>query len=119
MNPQPLSITQPIILRLDFSKHHRPRLIIPKEQIRDASAALLILLCHDLADGSKSFAAETLHDLNQVLQIKGPVKTNSAGLRFAFPRMYLTDNTLCVTIRNLNQSMIDFRCTRRIENIRV
>lgn len=64
MYPQPLSIAQPIILRLHLSKHNLPLVRVPQEQIWDASTALLILLRHDLADGRKCFATKTLNNLN-------------------------------------------------------
>jgi hypothetical protein len=67
MDPKTLGITQSIILRLNLGEHHCPLLMIPQEQVRDSATALLILLRHDFADGSKCFSPETLHNLNQVI----------------------------------------------------
>ena len=33
--------------------------------------------------------------------------------------MDLTDNPLCIPVRDLNQPVIDLRCTRRVEDISV
>lgn len=67
MNPQPLRITQPIILRLDLRKQNRPRLRIPQKQIRNPATTLLILLRQNLADSRERLAPETLHDLHQIV----------------------------------------------------
>ena len=67
MYPQSLSITQPIILRLNLSKHNLLLLKIPQEEIGDSPATLLILLRHDLANRRECLAAETQRDLNQIV----------------------------------------------------
>jgi hypothetical protein len=80
MNPQPLGITQAIIFRLDLHKHDFLLLHTPQKEIRYPPTALLILLSHDFANSGESFASKTLHDLNQVVQLKGPVDADGAGL---------------------------------------
>jgi hypothetical protein len=80
MNPQALGIAQPIILRLDLHKHDFLLLHTPQKEIRYAPTALLILLGHDLANSGEGFAPKTLRDLDQVVQLKGPVDADGAGL---------------------------------------
>jgi len=80
MNPQPLGIAQPIIFRLDLNKHDFLLLQTPQKEIRYSATALLILLGHDLANSGEGFASKTLHDLHQVVQLKGPVDADGAGL---------------------------------------
>lgn len=70
MNPKPLGITQPIILRLNLNKHHLVPMHIPQEQIRDPATALLVLLRKNLAHSRQRLAAETPHDLDQVVQFE-------------------------------------------------
>lgn len=80
MNPQPLRITQPIILRLDLHKHNLPPLRAPKYQIRNSPTPLLILLRQNLTDRRQRLATKTLRDFNQVFQREGPVYADGTGL---------------------------------------
>jgi len=50
VNPEPLRIAEPIILRLDFGEHDFLPLRVPQEKVWNTAASLLILLCHYLAD---------------------------------------------------------------------
>lgn len=70
MYPQSLSIAQPVILRLHLREHDLSFFMIPQKQIWYAATTLLILLCHDFADGCKCLPTKTLHDLDEVIEFK-------------------------------------------------
>lgn len=86
MDPQPLRITEPIILRLDFCKENLFLPRIPEKQIGNAASPLTIFLRQDLADGGESFVFETLDHLDEVVECERPVETDDAGFsgRFFF-----------------------------------
>jgi hypothetical protein len=108
VDPQPLRITQPIILRLDLREHHLLRLRVPQEQIRHSPTPLLVFLRHHLTDSSQSFPTETLNDLHKVLEVKCPVNSNCTGLPFEMSIVNIPDETLSRAIGYLRKAMIDF-----------
>lgn len=119
MDPQSLGITESIILRLDLGEHHLRGLRVPEKEIGDATAALLILLRHDLADGGQRGALEAPHDLDQVVQLEGPVDAHDTGLFTGLARVQVADDVLRLAVGDLDESMIDFGGARRIEGVRV
>lgn len=64
MNPQPLCITQPIILRLHLHKHNLPPFLTPNQKIWNTPTPLLILLRQNLTDRRQRLAAEAFCDFN-------------------------------------------------------
>lgn len=119
MDPQPLSIAEPIILRLDLREHHLRGLRIPEKEVGNATTALLILLRHDLANSRQRSAIEALHDLDQIVQLEGPVDAHDAGLFTKLARVQVADNALRLAVGDQDQSTIDFGGARRIEGVGV
>lgn len=92
---------------------------MPKKQIGDPSATLLIFLGQNLTDCSEGFSTETLCNLDQVIQFKRPIYANRTGLFLCFPRVYVSDDSLGFAVGNLDQAVIYFRCAGSVEGVGV
>ena len=77
MNPQSLSVAQPIVLRLDLDKHNLAA--IPQKQIRQPTDALPVFLRQHFAYCGQG-STETVCYLDQIVPFKGPVDANGACL---------------------------------------
>lgn len=88
---------------------------MPKKQIRDSTATLLIFLSQNLADRCQRFTTETLDDLNQVVQCKRPIDANGAGSFLRFSRVYIADNPFGFAVGDFDQAVVDFRCAGWVE----
>ena len=122
MNPQPLRITQSIILRLHLHKHNLPIAIpiwirIPNKQIRNTPSALLILLRQNLADSRQRLAAKTPRDFDQIFKREGPVDAHSAGLVWSFAGVEGADEMFGGAVGDFYETVVYLGGARRVEGV--
>lgn len=119
MNPQPLRITQPIILRLHFHKHHLAPLRAPNQKIRDPPTPLLILLRQYLTDRRQRLAAKTLRDFNQLFQREGPVYADGAGLAWGVGIVDCADYLFGGAVCYFDEAVVYFGGAGEVEGVGV
>ncbi|KAI6766671.1 hypothetical protein HG531_011893 [Fusarium graminearum] len=92
MDPEPLSITEPIVRTLDFREHDLSLCLsrflgllfwricnTPQDEVRDASTPLSVFLSHHLAYSCKSAALEAFNKLHEIINLKVPVQAYHTG----------------------------------------
>lgn len=119
MDPQPLGITQTVILGLHLGEHDLLPLRTPQEQIRDPPAALLVLLRQHLTDRRERLAAEALDDLDEVAQFEGPVDADDARPSGELARVDVADDAFGLAVCDLHQAVVDLRRAGVVEGVGV
>jgi hypothetical protein len=117
MYPQSLRITQPIVFTLHLHEHHLATLLPPQEQIRNPTTSLLVLLRQHLADSCEGLALEAPHDVDKVVQLKGPVDADRAGLSGEFAGVDDVKDAFGFAVGDFYEAVVDFGGSRGVEGV--